>query len=449
MVWAPRPRTGLMSPDLRTRLLGSIQAGRLVVLCGAGLSMGAPSLLPSAREVANRCFTIAGPIDSALATPLRYDLEGLADHFADSGRLESVFIRAIVPWPELVASPNAGHQAIADLLLTEAAAYGVSTNYDQLIEKSAWDLGGDFVASLDGNEATAARHRPLLKVHGCANRDRERTVWTRRQLTSEPIRTRIQSAQVWLAAHLREKDIVVVGFWSDWNYLNVLLEDCLGTTYPATVVVVDPAPTADLEAKAPGLWRAFHGDGVDFRHEQASGSDLLHQLRVEFSRVYVHRMLATARDAYEARFAASCPPEWLDTSGMAMDDLYAWRRDAEGQRVGRPARGREPRPDSHQAAVFHLTLRHLGAAREGAFYRLNGRLIRVINGAGRWLPEMMTEYSREAPTTPEADTVFCVGADDFGVPAHILRGGTPSTIVRPAPRGTWLDSAAARTMLGV
>src|SRR5258708_7373951 len=119
-------------------------------MCGAGLSMAGRSSLPSAQEVANRCFDTANAIDSTIASSLRDNLEAVADHFVDSGGLVNVFIRQVVPWNELVSAPNAGHQAIADLLLTAGADHVISTNYDQLIERSVWDLGADFVASLSG-----------------------------------------------------------------------------------------------------------------------------------------------------------------------------------------------------------------------------------------------------------------------------------------------------------
>ena len=45
-----------MTPETITRLLASMNAGRLLVVCGAGLSMAPPSSLPSARTVAERCF---------------------------------------------------------------------------------------------------------------------------------------------------------------------------------------------------------------------------------------------------------------------------------------------------------------------------------------------------------------------------------------------------------
>lgn len=337
------------------------------------------------------------------------------------------------------------------MLLTAAADHGISTNYDTLIERSIWGLGADFVASIDGVEAThhSVSHRPLLKVHGCAIRDREHTIWTRRQLTTDPIKTRIQTTQDWLTANLREKDLIVVGFWSDWAYLNVILEGCLTSAHPATVVVVDPAPSAELQSKAPELWRVFHQSGIDFQHYQASGSEVLTELRAEFSHSYLRRMLMMGKSSFEAKFGTSCPPALLETNGMEVEELYAWRRDAEGQRVGRPARARTPRVDCQNVAFFHLALRHMGAVREGALYRINGTLVRVLNGAGRWLSAMQEEYSLEVPVSPEAEVVFCVGADDLGAPAHILRGGASSTVVRPEPRGKWLDSDGARTFLGL
>lgn len=347
--------------------------------------------------------------------------------------------------------PNVGHQAIADLLLTAGADHGISTNYDQLIERSAGDLGADFVASLDGLEANvhSASHRPLLKVHGCCNRDRDNTVWTRRQMTADKIQTRIQTSTAWLAANLREKDIVVVGFWSDWAYLNSLLEASLVSAHPATVVVVDPTSSADLEGKAPGLWRVFHDAGVAFIHEPASGADVLNELREEFSCAYLRVMLDSGKNAFEARFSTTCPPAWLDTHGMSLEDLYAWRRDAEGQPVGRAARLRSPRGDCQSLAFFHLALRRCGAVPEGSLYRHKGSLVRVVNGAGRWLPDMQSEYSREVPVPPEADIVLCVGSDDLGVPSHIIRGGTSSTTLRPAARGKWLDTGSENTFLGL
>jgi len=46
----------------RTRLLGSIEGNRLVLLCGAGLSIPAPSGLMSAVQVSRACYDKYLPI---------------------------------------------------------------------------------------------------------------------------------------------------------------------------------------------------------------------------------------------------------------------------------------------------------------------------------------------------------------------------------------------------
>ncbi|MOA51675.1 hypothetical protein D3C78_1748540 [compost metagenome] len=47
---------GCLTPETITRLLASMNAGSFLMVCGAWLSMDPPNSLPSAREVAKRCF---------------------------------------------------------------------------------------------------------------------------------------------------------------------------------------------------------------------------------------------------------------------------------------------------------------------------------------------------------------------------------------------------------
>lgn len=116
------------------RLLGSIEAGHLVVLCGAGLSIPFPSGLMSAVRVARVCYDKWLPT-AALPEALRDDIDGLAGHFHAQGMFKSVFISVLVPWDELVGEPNNGHAAIADLLVCRAAHAALSANFDPLIEQ--------------------------------------------------------------------------------------------------------------------------------------------------------------------------------------------------------------------------------------------------------------------------------------------------------------------------
>jgi hypothetical protein len=142
----------IFDPPLLTRMLGSIEAGQLVVLCGAGLSIPAPSNLMSALHVANTCYDKWKPTE-VLPAALRDDIDGLAGHFHGQGIFTSVFISALVPWDELVGEPNNGHAAIADLLICGAAHATLSANFDPLIEQWSERRKVAMQGALTGTEA--------------------------------------------------------------------------------------------------------------------------------------------------------------------------------------------------------------------------------------------------------------------------------------------------------
>src|SRR6266700_1541631 len=126
----------ILDEDLRVRLLGSIEAGRLIILCGAGLSLPAPSNLMAAVTVARVCYDKWKPTE-VLPVEMRDDIDILAGHFYGRGQFVSVFISALVPWGELVGEPNQGHAAVADLLICRAANATLSANFDPLVEEWA------------------------------------------------------------------------------------------------------------------------------------------------------------------------------------------------------------------------------------------------------------------------------------------------------------------------
>lgn len=143
-----------------------------------------------------------------------------------------------------------------------------------LIEQCAVRNGFDFQSSLDGEDATvrSRTQSPLLKFHGCATKDWKTTIWTPSQLEVEPVASRIAKSKEWLAANLRRKDLLVVGFWTDWEYLNGVLASVFEGLSPLSVTVLDLADANELEKKAPALWALAHGEGVDFKHVQQSGA---------------------------------------------------------------------------------------------------------------------------------------------------------------------------------
>src|SRR4051812_14601986 len=90
----------------------------------------------------------------------------------------------------------------------------------------------------------------------------EETVWTKSQLGEPIIASRIEKSRVWMAANLREKDLLVVGFWTDWAYLNEVIGNALTGVTPLSVTVVDMATTQQLQDKAPDLWNLAHAEHV-------------------------------------------------------------------------------------------------------------------------------------------------------------------------------------------
>ncbi|WP_338283860.1 SIR2 family protein, partial [Sinorhizobium sp. KGO-5] len=429
-----------MTPQTIARLLASMNAGRLLVVCGAGLSMAPPSSLPSARAVAERCFDkYRLESDPNCDLGLRDNLEALAEHFAGLNTLQSVFIEHLVPWPAFVRPSNTGHAAIADFLITRAAVAGISSNYDTLIERRAWDYGADFRGSLDGDEATAdsVRQAPLLKFHGCSHRDRQATVWAPSQLDDPTISGRIARSKVWMAANLRQKDLLVVGFWSDWEYLNALIGEALIDVQPLSVTVIDLSPTNALEQKAPQLWEIAHAQNVTFEHVQESGAAALDELRRAFSSNYLRQVLEAGRAAFEQATKAQCDPAWLDVGNFESEALYGLRRDAEGVSAAEPAKLLRP-ANPEALGFFHLLLRQAGAVQRADGYDLNGRSIRVINGAQSILGTLRGKFV-EPPAAMQCDIVVAVGATDLGVPDNVVRSGRTGDVIRPDPAGEWYD----------
>lgn len=439
-----------MDPGVQARLLASIETGRLVIVCGAGLSMAPPSSLPSARDVAIKCFEkYRLAADPCCDPALRDDLKALADYFFALGTLKTVFLDGLVPWGDFVRPPNPGHAAVADFLISGAAAGALSANFDNLIERRAWDYGAVFLGSLDGDEATVRSgiHSPLLKFHGCAYRDPRATVWTSSQLAEPVIVERVAKSRTWIAANLREKDLLVVGFWSDWAYFNNILGAAVRGVAPLSITVVDPSTAEELEAKAPDLWAVAHQADVIFNHVSGSGADVLDELRRAFSRGYFRKALDAGKAAFEAETNAPCDPAWLAAPDFDSEELYALRRDAEGVPSVAPAKRKAP--DACELfGLFHLLLRRAGATTAPGGYRLGDRTVRVINGAGAVLSTVRARFI-EPPVIIAADIVACVGAIDLGVPDNIVRSGRPGDIIRPASTDNWVDAERARELLEI
>lgn len=433
-------RIGDMTEEVATRLLEAIAANRLLVLCGAGLSMAAPSNLPSAAVVARTCAdAYLARIGTPLEADIRTDIARMSLHFRDVGRFENFFISELVPWAKLKGPPNGGHEAIADLLACGALAGASTTNFDFLVEAAAGQLGEpDFRAVVDaGDLAQHTPHRPYLKLHGCEVRNRPSTIWCPEQLADAIVEQRLAQFRAWLAANLGGRDLVFIGFWSDWAYLTELLARHLAAVTPQHVYLVDPATPGELEAKAPQLWAWSHSANITFHHCPESGCDFLDELRRRWSNVYISRLMNDSRVTYTALFGG--PPPALPAPPPAADSaaLYALRRDLTGTPRTTVVRSNQPDDVDHIAGAIHQRLLERGATYSPHVYQFGGTSVRLVSGRGRLLSQVKAAFDAEPPFAVSPDAVVCAGSIADVSPAHIVRAAGVTTIVRPGALDNW------------
>jgi hypothetical protein len=434
------------SDEQTFRLLGAIETDSLMFLCGAGLSIPSPSNLLPAAEISKRCYdrwVATEPLDPAL----KHDIERLANHF--HARNDFKIFHGLIPWNDLVGTPNKGHAAIADLLITRGARAALSANIDCLIESWAQDLKFDMRGALTGQEAsTFNTTNPLIKFHGCLRLDRENTVWTHGQLAQSPVIERVSTCSSWMNLNLPDKHLVVVGFWTDWRYLNDVIANAFEINNARCVTIIDPSPANDLQTKAPNLWAKLTSLSNRFEHVQASGADALDDLRTAYSRAWTKKFYALGRPLIEATGGPLPPAATPD--GLTGEDLYNLRRDAEGVPYNRAATCKAPAQHAAQAARIHMILLNAGAIKQGSWLQHGGKSIRIVNGAGRWLAQVREEY-KEPAVIPQSDIVVCAAADDLGVPARLIPSGRGASMIRPSSGGgaRWLTLEQARVELNV
>jgi NAD-dependent SIR2 family protein deacetylase len=430
-----------MSDPAYETLLSAIAAERLVIFTGAGLSIPAPSCVPSAASLAQMCARAYEEDTGATLGPtLLADIEAQARFFHGRGQLLSYLLGKLIPKAVFAGEPNDGHFAVADFLLCHAIDLSITTNIDILVERAADQLGcREFLSAVRGSDAGIPRaHKPLLKIHGCYRYGPEHTLWCHEQLVDPEWKNRLTDTGQWLSGQLAQRDVVFIGYWTDWAYLNEVLDGILAAETPLSVTLVDPATSAELVAKAPVLWNWAHRDGITFAHVQASGTDFLKELRRRFSIALLKRIASTGKDAYQD--ATTMPvPAFPSFDSVTVEELYDLRRDWSG--VGRmevtPRRSAEVSDEILGRVFFELVA--LGGHFDRSTLKVGKKRVRLVNGAGRMLYRLQIDIGGTAPYD-DPDITVCAGAvEDGGAATHVIRPRRSSTVVRPGTTGIWCN----------
>lgn len=400
--------------------------------------MGAPSHLPSAAELAAEAKRRYDGSHGQSRAPLPAEIGDQAEFFFQRGELGTIYLRTLIEPHVFAAPPNPGHVAVADFLLTGAVQVAVSTNVDTMIETAGQMLFGQIGVGIERATVGAlpADVSPLLKVHGCWTIDRANTVWAKGQLTADPVASRIAGSEEWMSVKLLDRDLVIVGYFTDWDYLNGVLEKTLGAVTPARVVVVNPDEGAQLAGKAPSLFALGGRARVDFFHVRSFGDAFLDSLRRRFSTSFYRRVILAGAQAYED--VTGAPPDlaWAETSIADSDTLWRIRRDLEGCTPNRPALKRTP-PDDPALGLTILQLRSKGAVEEGPCWVINGRRVRLLRTPNQMLHQVQAAYARETPPIVVAEITVAVGAEAVPLLSHVVRGRSSPSIAR-GTAGTWL-----------
>ena len=419
----------------------SLLADRLSALFGAGLSMAPPSCLPSAASLAESAKeTYEAQFGAA---PFGSDIAEQADYFFNRNELATVYLRTLIDKDAFAGPPNSGHVALADLILVGALKTAVTTNIDTMIETAGQNLFGHVESGVDADAMALipAHVTPLLKIHGCRQSNMATTVWSVLQFGDPAITARLEGNADWLRHRLANRDLLIVGYSTDWDYLNEALNRVMGTVAPARVIIVDPCDGATLEAKAPHLIALGGRASVQFLHVRCSGDLFLDSLRRAFSQSFVRQVLYRGRQEFEDLKGSPPDPTWLEPPDLTSDAYWQMRRDLEGCGPRRPAKESKPTAGPLLGTTL-LQLRAAGAIPDGSVWALAGQRIRVMRADGKVLYKVQADFSRDTAPVVAPDIVIAVGAEDVSLPAHIVRGAGGSTITRGAS-ARWLTRKQA------
>jgi hypothetical protein len=250
-----------------------------------------------------------------------------------------------------------------------------------------------------------------------------------------------------LKVRLLDRDLIIVGYATDWDYLNDALAAVLGAARPARVIVVNPDDGVAFERKAPVLYQLGQRASTSFAHVRSTASAFLAALRLAFSKSFVRRILYAGADEYRHQTGVDPHFDWTEPPNVDNDTFWKMRRDLEGRLPTEPAQAHNP-PDEPLIGLTLLQLQARGAIPDGSYWLLDGHRIRVLRGLNTPLHRVQMAFEREVAPIIAPDIVVVVGAEAHALPANIARGETRSTIAR-GTASRWMTRLEAVEILGL
>src|SRR3546814_768535 len=126
------------------------------------------------------------------------------------------------------------------------------------------------------------------------------------------------------------RDLLIVGYWTDWDYLNQVLGSVLDQVHPSKVIVVDPVDSASFQSKAPDLYALSDAVQNGLLHVRASGADFLGALRKSFSNTFFRRLVTCGAEEFQNRTGNPPPQAITEPPNLDTEALCRMRRDLEG-----------------------------------------------------------------------------------------------------------------------
>ncbi len=206
----------------------AVENGRLLVFCGAGISVLAPSHLPtwwsfnvalleSAKSAALAAVPGLPAVARAAVESLsldRFPVETFSEKIVEAFAGSTYF-----PLLKVLESDrtNANHRALAELARRRQVRAIVTTNFDTLIERAFREAGLGLTVLTTRADHAAARSPDLcalLKIHGSVTTETSLVDTVSQKLRGLPVHLRAQ-----LAALYREFHVLVLGFsGADLNF---------------------------------------------------------------------------------------------------------------------------------------------------------------------------------------------------------------------------------------